>query len=179
MKRLLLLRHAQTLPAENFSDAERKLSPKGKLDAQALGRIMKNKSYLPDMALCSTATRTRETLAALLENLGGISTHYEQGLYNASETSFFQMLQSTDNKIETLLVVGHNPVMHGLTSRLAAEDEDGGFINRLYASYAPGTLTVLKVSAKNWSDIQLYENKILDLLDPIDYNAPNRPTRWT
>ena len=137
------------------------------------------KGYIPDMVLCSTATRTRQTLTGIHETLGDLSTHYDQDIYNGGEGALFQMIRSMDDKVDHLLIVGHNPVMHGVASRLAAEDESGAFMNRLAMGYAPGTLTVLEVGQDHWNDIQLHENDIIDLLDPIDYNAPDRPTRWT
>ena len=68
---LFLLRHAQALstPAGG-QDFDRKLSPKGIEDAQALGRHLKSKGYKPDFILCSSAQRTRQTCENIIEGYG-------------------------------------------------------------------------------------------------------------
>ena len=59
-RRIVLLRHAKAEWSRE-SDHERPLAERGRQDAPAAGRRLAHSGTAPDLALCSTATRTRET----------------------------------------------------------------------------------------------------------------------
>src|SRR5262249_61562538 len=60
--RLILLRHAKSEKAEpGMSDHPRRLNARGKNDAAVIGAYMARHGLLGDLALVSTAGRTRQT----------------------------------------------------------------------------------------------------------------------
>lgn len=177
MKKLYILRHAKAASPENGQDFDRPLSPQGIEDAAALGQLMTKQSYIPDIALCSTAKRTRETLDALGLPATTKASHSEK-IYDASTGDLLEMIQSADDTAQSILLVGHNPAIHELALRLSSEDSGLSLLQRLLQGYSPGTLSVLDVPCKCWNDIQMGQNFLINLLAPIDYNSPNRPTRW-
>jgi phosphohistidine phosphatase len=60
--RLMLLRHAKSEKAEpGMSDRDRRLNGRGQGDATTMGAYMARHQLTPDLALISTAQRTRET----------------------------------------------------------------------------------------------------------------------
>lgn len=179
MKTLLILRHAQALSTEvGGSDKTRKLSPQGKEDARALGKVMRQRGFAPDLVLCSPATRTKQTLECVVENLGEVETRYPESFYNAPPEAYLAGIHDIfDDHVKTLMVVGHNPGIHSLAARLAADDSSG-LMDRLITSYAPATMTVLECNATGWADVRLHQNRLVDVLETVDYNAPERPTRW-
>lgn len=173
MKRLYLLRHAKTLPLEGFSqDFDRKLAPQGQSDAHALGALMTRKSYIPDLAYHSAAIRTSQTYAGL--TLDGVrKTVALDSLYDAGAGDIFSQIQDSDDKFESILVVGHNPAIHEITLRLCEESD--GLFDRLIQGYQPGTLSVLDCPVQVWNDLQLGENMLIDLQEPTDYNGEASP----
>jgi phosphohistidine phosphatase len=177
MKRLYILRHAKAAAPDNVQDFERPLAPQGLEDAAALGKVMVKQSYLPDTVFCSTAIRTRETLDALGLPATANITHIEK-IYDATAGDLLKMIQNTDDSAQSILLVGHNPAIHELALRLSSEESGLSLLQRLLQGYSPATLSVLDVPCKCWNDIQLGENFLINLLTPLDYNAPNRPTRW-
>ncbi len=63
MARLFLLRHAKAGWAQpGMRDFDRALEPSGAADAEAMGEAMRTHGYVPDLTLCSTAARARQTL---------------------------------------------------------------------------------------------------------------------
>ena len=60
---LLLLRHAKSDYPAGVADHERPLAPRGKREAALAGDWLRANVPAVDAVLCSTATRTRETLA--------------------------------------------------------------------------------------------------------------------
>jgi phosphohistidine phosphatase len=66
MKTLHLLRHAKSSwkdPA--LDDHERPLSKRGRETAKMIGAYLRREKIRPDMVVCSTAVRTRQTLALI------------------------------------------------------------------------------------------------------------------
>jgi phosphohistidine phosphatase len=178
MKTLFLLRHAQTMPGHNQIDAERLLTPRGQTDAEALGRSMLSRGYVPEAALCSTAQRTRMTLDGVQKSLTAIKPHFEKLIYTGDHYDVLSLIQSTGADISSLLVVAHNPSIHALAGLLAADDAPA-FWDRLGVGFQTGTLCVLECPAAAWADIRAGQNRLKDFMDPIDYNAPDTPARWT
>src|SRR5262245_23071710 len=112
MKRLFVLRHAETSPAREGGDRERKLTAQGLQDAAALGLAMKANGLIPDFVWCSPVTRTRQTLDQILETLGKIPAEFPKVIYEGGYSELLSMVQGTDDAYEALLVVGHNPSIH-------------------------------------------------------------------
>ena len=66
---------------------------------------------MPELVVCSTAKRTRETLAALGP---AIPTILSDKLYLSTAGEMLAQVQATDDVVKTLMLVAHNP---GITSR--------------------------------------------------------------
>ena len=163
MKRLMILRHAQTAPAGEGGDRERKLTPQGLEDARMRGETMKAKNYVPDFILCSPVTRTRQTLDQIAATLGKIQTEFQKVIYEGGYDEILSLVRSVDDSCMALLVVGHNPAIHQFAASMAREDHD--LMNSLSSGYAPATLTVLDVPRASWADLQPGENSIIDLIE--------------
>ncbi len=173
MKKLFLLRHAQALPTEvGATDKERRLSPKGAGDAQALGSAMLHRHYIPDIIYCSAATRTRQTMENLLEGMGGpeIETHLLDTLYDAGRAEVLNLVQETDNRNGNILVIGHNPTIYELSVTLAV-DGAPALLKTLMEGFRPATMAVLECPAGEWNFFQPGKNMLIDLLASRDYNA--------
>ena len=68
MKRLLIMRHAKSSWKDSdLTDHERPLKKRGKNDAHQMGKLLKSKKIVPDMIICSTAQRAKETAELLAD----------------------------------------------------------------------------------------------------------------
>jgi phosphohistidine phosphatase len=123
-------------------DHERPLADRGRLDASAAGRRFADDGIAPDLALCSTATRTRDTWKlALHEMPHRPRTVYEERLYDASLGDLLALIGETPDDVDSLLLIGHNPGMHAVAEALAGSAEgdaltrmrDGGFPTAAFA----------------------------------------------
>lgn len=179
MKRLYLLRHAQAMSSSASGDRGRKLSPQGLADAEALGRMMARKNYRPDIVLCSPATRTTETWEQAALALGPVKTLQPAALYNASRDVFLEELEGLGDTVFSALIVAHNPGIHDFAARLSSEDSASSLMARLMEGFRPATLAVLDCPIQSWLDLADEQNRLIDLQDPMDYNAPDGPARWT
>ncbi len=163
MKTLYLLRHAEAAPDKGGGDFERNLTHNGTLDARALGRAMAGKDYRPALAICSSAKRTQQTLGAVLESIDIGAVRYDKAIYHATMQDLLGIIHRIDDKYESALVVGHNPVMHEMAAMLAS-DERPDLLSKLARIYPPGTLSVLSCPRSVWRGLQRGENRLDDLL---------------
>ncbi|MFC5585935.1 SixA phosphatase family protein [Nitratireductor kimnyeongensis] len=120
MPRLLLLRHAKAgWAAPGVSDFERTLTQSGRNDARKLGLRMRSSDLIPDLVLCSPAKRAVETLEFVASTLfeQPPKTEMVRELYNSDAADYLQAVREA-SAVETLLVVGHNPMMEDLAYEL-------------------------------------------------------------
>ena len=115
MRRLMLLRHAKTeTDAPSGKDFDRRLDDRGRADAALMGRVLAEKGLRPDLALVSTATRTRETWEVLQESFGDVEVRLEPTLYNAPQDVIRRFVEGAEEEAGCLLVLAHNPGVHML-----------------------------------------------------------------
>ena len=110
MKRVLLMRHAKSSwDNQLHSDYERPLNERGKADAPNMASQMIKKGFLPELMLVSDSVRTLETRELIMPFLPAISTQFSATLYMASAQTIIDHIKNTDNLIDTVLVLAHNP----------------------------------------------------------------------
>jgi len=139
MRQLILLRHAHAEPAApGQADLDRPLSPEGLAEAEAAGRWLAEHRLVPDCVLCSPSRRTRETLEAVLGEIGYVDQRLEDGIYEATPGAL-AALADAHRETERLLLVGHNPGLE----RLAALMHSGQSGD--YRGMPPGGIVVLSL----------------------------------
>ncbi len=117
MRRLWLLRHAKAAPIEAGDDHERPLTAKGiSAHARDVGAWAAGQHMAPDLILCSTAMRTRQSLTLLLPFLAGKpEVAYEDGLYLADIPALLERLRQVPDECQGVICwSGHNPGIHAL-----------------------------------------------------------------
>ena len=105
-------------------DFDRPLTQSGRADAQAMGRAMHERGYVPALTLCSGALRTRETLECMARyaELGRID--FDDTLYRGDAADYLEIIRHYEGD-GPVLVIGHNPVMEQLATAIAPEGEAG------------------------------------------------------
>ena len=167
MKRLAILRHAKSSwddPA--LDDFNRPLNERGWKAARRVGRELKKRGMTFDLVLSSTAARTRETI-------DGIQHHYdfkapigfEPQLYLATEQALLQRIRALDEKVESALIVGHNPGLEMLITELTKDDRKG-LRQRIAGKFPTGALAIIEMPAKRWADVAAGSGEIVELILP-------------
>jgi phosphohistidine phosphatase len=87
MNRLLLLRHAKSSWDDpSLADHERPLAPRGHRAAESMAEHLRSSVPHPDLVLCSSALRTRETLDRMSKAFGDAEVVVDDGLYGRPTT---------------------------------------------------------------------------------------------
>lgn len=150
LRRLVVLRHAKSARPESVADHDRPLAGRGRRDAPAAGRILAQADRLPDLALCSTAVRARQTWELASAQWGTPpSVHYDARLYAAGVPDLLEVVREVSADIETLLLVGHNPGLEELVLALAGDALDDT-LDRVRAKYPTSAIAVLDWHGTTW-----------------------------
>ncbi|MFF0792044.1 SixA phosphatase family protein [Streptomyces spiralis] len=122
-RRIVLFRHAKA-DWPQVSDHERPLAERGRKDAAVAGRKLADSGVPFDLALCSTATRTRETWKLAVHELPHRpKTVYEERIYEASPGELITVLNEIPDDIHNVILIGHNPGVQGLTEVVCGASE--------------------------------------------------------
>lgn len=160
MRRLILMRHAKSdWDHPGLSDHGRPLNTRGTRSARALGDWLRQKGYLPDEVLSSSAERTGQTLLGL-----GLSSDtprtFTRSLYLAEAFAMREILSQARG--QTVLMLGHNPGICELAHRLVDEPPD----HIRFEDYPTGATLVCDFDIENWNEIGWHQGQPIDFIIP-------------
>jgi phosphohistidine phosphatase len=160
---LVLLRHAKSAYPDGVADHDRPLASRGKREAGLAGEWLRANLPPIDAVLCSTATRTRETLART-----GIDApvRYVERLYDSTPGTVIEEINGVDDDVSALLVIGHEPTMSGLALGLANPDTaNAAAATRISTKFPTSAMAVLRLNG-NWADLELGSAQLADFHVP-------------
>ena len=121
---LYLLRHAHSTTAlPGQGDHERPLSARGRDAALAIGPEIRRAGYAIDTVVCSTATRTAETLAAIRPHLPPDTRIESSDALYAHGIEAYLAAASEHGRARGLLLIGHNPMIEEFALSLAGSGD--------------------------------------------------------
>lgn len=169
MKTVCLLRHAKSSWADStLSDHDRPLNGRGRDAAPRVGAHMREAGHLPDLVLCSTATRTRQTLDAVLSEWEvEPAIQFEEELYLASPSEMLELVQSVDDTVESLLLVGHNPGTGILAEVLSGAGPEES-LQLMRAKFPTAGLAIIELSVDRWKDVVSGCGSLKEFVRPRD-----------
>lgn len=178
MKRLVLLRHAKAVPAApNLDDRDRRLADRGRSDAIRMGQFLKEESCVPELALCSTALRTRETLDVIIPQLfaAPVVRHLPE-LYLARWLTIMNLIRQVRDKADTMMIVAHNPGLEEAAKKLARPPGDTkarGLHRLLQGEFPTAALAVFEFDVEAWNAVERSEGELQIFVRPRDLRGPD------
>jgi phosphohistidine phosphatase len=181
-RKLVLLRHAKSAWPD-VPDHERPLARRGRRDAPAMGRWLRAAGYLPDLVLCSTARRARETWQLAEARLGATPpATFDGRVYEASATQLLDLIRRAPPAARTLLIVGHDPALPELALTLAATTppapagtESGtapvAVLDRMRAKFPTAAIAILEFTG-NWDQLAPGSARLTRFVTPRGLTAP-------
>jgi len=155
-RRLVLLRHAKAEPGSgSLPDVQRPLAINGRKQASRVGMAFVAAGLEPELALVSSALRTRQTweLAAThLEPAGRPRVEVREELYEASVGDVLDLLREVSPDVTSVLVVGHEPTMAATAAYLAAPGSDDAALAQVRVGVPTATYSVLESADLPWSE---------------------------
>lgn len=146
-RRLILLRHAKSDWSQaGLPDHDRPLASRGRRACALLSAYLRSSRPAPDLVLCSSALRTRQTLDGIRAGLpADVAVLVEDRLYLAGGADLLVRLREVDDGTGAVLVVGHNPGIHELATGLL-----GSTGHRKLPAFPTGALAIVDVAVPGW-----------------------------
>jgi phosphohistidine phosphatase len=165
-RRLYLLRHAKSSwKEEGLADHDRPLSGRGRRAAKAIGRHLRGQGVEPELVLCSTARRARQTLEGIEPALGRGAVRVESELYGAAALDLLEHLHEIAPSVRSVMVIGHNPGLEQLALRLA---RGGSRVQALAVKFPTGALATLAFSGPGWAALDRGTAELVEFIRPRD-----------
>ncbi|MFD0419179.1 SixA phosphatase family protein [Streptomyces sp. NPDC127108] len=166
-RRIVLFRHAKA-DWPQVSDHERPLADRGRRDAPVAGRRLAESGIAFDLALCSTAARTRETWKLAVQELSQRPrTVYEDRVYEASPGELIAVLNETPDDVRDLILIGHNPGVHGLADVLSG-DAEGDAQTRMNRRGFPTSAFAVLTYTGSWKGLEPGTATLVDYWAPSE-----------
>jgi len=153
LRRLLLLRHAKAEHPERISDHQRPLSLVGRRQAPRVGTAITAAGLVPDLVLCSSSLRTRQTWELVRTTLDADPrVEFLDEVYDAGVRTMLDLVQAVPAEVRTVLVVGHEPTMSQTAGTLASPESDATTLARVRVGVPTASWSWLESDAP-WSEM--------------------------
>jgi phosphohistidine phosphatase len=164
-RRLMLMRHAKA-DWPDVADQRRPLAKRGRNDAPVIGRWLREHGYLPDVVVCSSARRTRQTWELVAPELGGSpAVTFDDRAYDAGEMALLYLARELPAWCQAGLLIGHNPAISDLAVSLT-EPSAGDAANPLAGVRFPTAAVAVLEFAGDWADLAPGGAQLLDFAAP-------------
>lgn len=148
----MLMRHAKSDYPNGVPDHDRPLASRGIREGALAGDWLRAHVPAIDLVLCSSATRTRQTLERT-----GISAPvmYSERLYGATPGTMIDEINQVPDDVATLMVVGHEPTMSQVSLGLADPKRSNPKVaGEISIKYPTSAIAVLRVPG-SWAALEL------------------------
>lgn len=164
MLRLILLRHATAERAgPRQADHDRALTRGGRKEAVEAGRVLKERGEVIDLVLSSDSKRTRQTWEGVAPEIDAKpDVRFLHSLFEAPD--YLPILKGEARKASNVLLIGHNPAMHGTAVEVAASlaGHDGA---RLRNGFQKGALAIFDFEGE-WKTLRPGQMRLVAYIVP-------------
>ena len=147
MRRLIIMRHAHA-PTDEEVDFDRRLSSKGKKQAEIASKFLL--AYKIEKIIYSHAPRVVDTLKIMLNQITIPCQEMLSGLYSASEKDIINLIFQQEDNINTLMILGHNPVIYSTILTLVVPED----VVKLPSAMGSANIVILDFhNFTNWNNV--------------------------
>ncbi len=159
MKTIILFRHGKSnWDASYQSDHGRPIARRGIRAARKIGQYISNIKNIPDLVICSSAIRARETIElAMSAGNWGSALVFEKKLYGGDPASLIKILRDQKDKYRSICITGHEPTMSSFINRYS----DGGIVR-----FTTANISRIDFNIDNWYKIDSCIGKFRWIIRP-------------
>ncbi|MEE4197023.1 MAG: histidine phosphatase family protein [Bacteroidales bacterium] len=146
-KQLFIIRHGKSSwDYEQIRDIDRTLKQRGIIDGYLMAERLLSKQLIPQKIMVSPANRALHSATIIARVLGIPYPALEivEELYFSDENTILQRIGQTSKSIDSLMVIGHNPVLTDLGNH---------FLNHSIDNIPTTGIVWLKFETADWLSI--------------------------
>lgn len=153
VRRLTLLRHAKSLQ-DGSPDHGRVLADVGRAQCPRVAEHLRSLGRLPQLVLCSTSTRTRQTWALVADALPEArpEVRFLDSIYLADVEDVLDAVADVPSDFDDVLVVGHEPTTSEVAYFLAGPGSDTAALALVRVGVPTASLSLLETQ-RLWADL--------------------------
>lgn len=170
MLRLYIMRHAKSSWAiPGARDFDRELNDRGLEDLVKVSKVLKNESFFPDKIICSSATRTRQTLDAVMNAFSHEpEIVFTERLYSSGLAEYIEIINAnSESNAKSIMIIGHNPMCGSLAISLPGSGE-APELEKIAYKYPTAALTIIDFDTNNWSEVSKGKGILLKSIFPSE-----------
>jgi phosphohistidine phosphatase len=176
VRTIFVLRHAKSdWNDPSLDDFDRPLAPRGLAAAPRIGRFLRDRGFVPERVLCSTAARARATWNLVAKEIGTApAAELSDALYLAPKQKILAMVRALPDDCASVLVVGHNPGLHDLVLGLAGAKSNAKLLKRIERGFPTAAFAVLVFDVDRWRNVADYGGRLETFVRPKSLDStPN------
>ena len=160
------MRHAKSSWAiPGARDFDRELNERGLSDLEKMSGAIREKKIFPELILCSSSQRTRQTLNGIREALNEEpEIQFLEALYSGGMQDYIDAIRSVENK-SPIMTIGHNPMSGSLANALA-NDGDEVAMQVIAQKYPTSAIAVIEFDIAEWRDLETSTGTLNDFIYP-------------
>lgn len=130
---------------------------------------MQGLGYMPSIALCSPARRTRETWTHISDALDGDTVEdLRPELYLAEPNTLLDAVRAIEDTHSDAIVISHNPGILALALGLAGDDIRA---DNPFGEYPAAALAVFDFGVASWSGVTPGSGALIEFTHPDKLNS--------
>ena len=157
MKKLYILAHPQKDENSLEDDFFIPLTQQGMDEAQSLANKLKEQQVVLDLIVSSPSLRTETTSMIISQKLDlKKKILYHEVLYQGFLDELIEEISFTFYSVESLLIVGHIPLLSNLANHFVGKKE----------KLKPGEILEIEFQTNNWVDVSPQNAKLVQTITP-------------
>lgn len=142
-KNLSVLRHGEAeYTVLKNGDFDRNLTAQGQSQVKKITEFLQKNEFEIDLVLSSSAKRTKDTTELVCQGTKVASVKFLKEIYEAQQDDLIRMINGLGKNINHLLIIGHNPGLSDLISRITGEKN---------LNLQPGMMAIMEIHVEDWS----------------------------
>jgi phosphohistidine phosphatase len=173
MKTLHLLRHAKSSWKDAaLDDHERPLSKRGRETAKMIGAYLRREKIRPDVVVCSSAVRARQTLAPISKEIKPPKVELKKEIYEVPQQKLWKHIWTLPENADCVLLIGHNPALHDLALALA-DAESRAQMPQIEVKFPTGAMATFRFDG-TWKELRPNGAALSAFTTPKDISRESR-----
>ena len=91
--------------------------------AKMMAAYLRRAKIAPDLVICSTATRAKQTLDPIVKAINPPKVILERKIFGGTQKELWKQLWNIPKSAKSVLLIGHNPALQNLALELAQTEK--------------------------------------------------------